>query len=137
VAAGLAALGTGTSACGSDQAAYKNVPRPPSPITVTASIDKHRVRVSPTRFGAGPVEIIVSNQSGAVRQVTFETDEIGGPAGGIRTSTGPIGATDTATIQVDPRKGTYRLGVRERAILPARIVVGARRPSAQNELLQP
>jgi hypothetical protein len=125
------------AACGSDDTAYVNAPRPPATIMVTAAIDKHRVRVSPRTFGAGPVEIIVSNQSGATQLITLETDEIGGPPGGIRTSSGPVASSDTTKIQADPRKGRYRLGVRDRRILPATILVGDRRASAQDELLQP
>jgi hypothetical protein len=49
VAAVVAIAGCGTS---SD---YKNDPRPPSPIVLTASIDDQRVSVSPQRFGAGPI----------------------------------------------------------------------------------
>src|SRR3954451_10167258 len=42
--------------CGSEND-YANNPRPPSPITITASINDGRVEVSPERFGAGPVTL--------------------------------------------------------------------------------
>ena len=136
-AVGLAVLGAAADGCGSEQADYRNASRPPSPITVSAAIDQHRVRVSPKSFGAGPVTIIVSNQSGAAQRITFETDEVAGSSPGIRTSSGPVAPSDTTTLQADPREGTYRLGVGGHAIAPAAIVVGARRPSSQNQLLQP
>ena len=124
--------------CGSDEAAdYQNKPRPPAPINVTAAIDGDRVRVSPVTFGSGPVVFIISNQSGAPQTVTFETDEIGGDGGGITRSTSEIASRSTAQLKVDPPEGTYRLSASESGIRPAEIEVGARRKSAQNELLQP
>jgi hypothetical protein len=124
--------------CGSDDTVeYGNEDRPPAPINVTAAIDGDRVRVSPRRFGSGPVVIIISNQSGAAQSVTFETDEIGGSAGGITRSTQEITARSTGQLKVDPPEGTYRLSASAGDITPAEIVVGARRASAQDELLQP
>jgi hypothetical protein len=134
-AAALALAGV-SAGCG-DSGTFANQPRPAAPITVTAAIDKSRVRVSPERFGAGPVTVIVSNQSGSAQDITFETDEIGGTQAGIRKSAGPVADQDTATLQVDPREGTYRLGVKSRAIKPAAITVGKARKSSQDELLQP
>jgi hypothetical protein len=124
--------------CGEDDAAdHGNKPRPPAPINVTAAIDSDRVRVSPRAFGSGPVVIIISNQSGAPQTVTFETDEIGGDSGGIQRSTPEIAARSTGQLQVDPPEGTYRLSASAGDITPAAVRVGERRPSAQNELLQP
>ena len=124
--------------CGEDDAAeYGNKPRPPAPINVTAAVDSDRVRVSPRAFGSGPVVIIISNQSGAPQTVTFETDEIGGDSGGIQRSTPEIAARSTGQLQVDPPEGTYRLSASAGDITPAALRVGERRPSAQNELLQP
>jgi hypothetical protein len=119
--------------CG-DTADRENEPRPPAPINVTAAIDSDRVRVSPVRFGSGPVVFIISNQSGAAQTVTFETD---GNDGGIQRSTSEIEARSTAQLKVDPPEGSYTLSAGSDDIAPAAIRVGARRPSAQNELLQP
>jgi hypothetical protein len=124
--------------CGGDDSAdYQNKPRPPAPINVTAAIDDTRVRVSPGRFGSGPVVFIISNQSGAPQTVTFETDEIGGDSGGITSSTREIAARSTGQLKVDPPEGSYTLSAGTGSIRPAAIRVGARRESAQNELLQP
>ena len=122
---------------GEDTADYQNKPRPPAPINVTAAIDSDRVRVSPGSFGSGPVVFIISNQSTAPQRVTFETDEIGGSSGGIQRSTREIATRSTAQLKVDPPEGTYRLSASSRGVRPAAIEVGARRESAQNELLQP
>jgi hypothetical protein len=124
--------------CGGDDAADRsNKPRPPAPINVTAAVDSDSVRVSPRTFGSGPVVIIISNQSGAPQTVTLETDEIGGDSGGIRRSTPEIAARSTGELKVDPPEGTYQLSASSGDITPASLVVGERRPSAQNELLQP
>jgi hypothetical protein len=124
--------------CGEeDTAEYGNEPRPPAPINVTAAIDNDRVRVSPGRFGSGPVVFIISNQSTAPQRVTFETDEIGGESGGISRSTREIAARSTGQLKVDPPQGTYSLSASSNSIRPAAIEVGERRESAQNELLQP
>lgn len=133
---GALVLAGSLSACG-DSGRFANQPRPPAPITVTAAIDKSRVRVSPEKFGAGPVTIIVSNQSGLPQEITFETDEVGGTQAGIRKSVGPVADRDTANLQVDPREGAYRLSVKTRAIQPAQLTVGPPRKSSQDELLQP
>jgi hypothetical protein len=135
VAAATALLGS--TGCGSGEPEYTNAPRPPAPLTVTGAINEGRVRVSPADFGAGPITIIVSNQSGAARELTFETDEVGGAQGGIRRTVGPIADHSTAELQANPREGTYRLGVGDKAIEPATITVGKPRPSAQDQLLQP
>jgi uncharacterized protein (DUF58 family) len=138
VAAGAVALAGFAAGCGSDQGKFANRPRPPEPITVTAAIDHDRVRVSPATFGAGGITVLVSNQSGAAQELTFETDEIGGPPDAIRKSVGPVADGDTAQLQVNPpRRGTYRLSVKDPAIRPATITVGPRRPSSQNDLLTP
>jgi hypothetical protein len=122
------------SACGSDNASYTNAPRPPSPINVTAAITNERIQVSPRRFGAGPIVLIISNQSSAAQAVTFETD--GGEAG-IRQTTSAINPAGTAQLQIDVDQGSYQLSVADRDIRPASVRVGKPRPSAQNALLQP
>ena len=119
--------------CGSDTS-YKNEPRPPSPIVVTASINKNAVAVSPKRFGAGPITLIVTNQTGASQQLTVEINN-GQP--GFKGRTGPINPRDTGQLKGNLGRGTYSVHVDGGAIRPARLTVGRERPSAQNDLLQP
>jgi hypothetical protein len=135
--AGLAVLAAAAAGCGSDRASYRNDARPPAPITVTGRIGATGIEISPKSFGAGPVTILVSNQTAASQVLTFETDEVGGTTVGMRRSAGPVGPEGTVQIKADPRQGTYRLAVRDRAIKPVAITVGAPRPSGQNDLLQP
>lgn len=133
-AAGLAAFGAG---CGGDEGERSNKPRPPTPINVTAAVDDTAVRVSPRTFGSGPVVFIVSNQSTQPQRVTFETDEINGDTGGIRSSTREIAPRSTAELKADPPEGSYRLSVSSGDVNPASIEVSTRRESAQGELLIP
>jgi hypothetical protein len=132
----LPALAVVLVGCGAESS-YKNKPRPPAPINVTASINAHRVSVSPTRFGAGPIVLTVSNQTGRVQTVTFETNELGGSKPGVRARSKPIAPRGTGTLQVDARSGVYALSTRDRTIRPAAVRVGRKRASAQNDLLQP
>ena len=116
---------------------YKNDPRPPAPINVTAAITNSKVSVSPERFGAGPIVLVISNQSSSAQEVTFQTDELGGEEPGRTFSTTPINPRGTATLKVEVRQGDWRLGTRDGGIRAAAVSVGRQRKSAQNELLQP
>src|SRR4051812_27111189 len=128
------ALALSASGCGSDNTSYKNTPRPPAPINVTAAITDSQIKVSPRRFGAGPIVLIISNQSSDAQAVTFETD---GRETGIRQTTSAITPAGTAQLQIDLHQGTYELSVDDRRIRPASVRVGSQRASAQNALLQP
>jgi hypothetical protein len=131
------ALVLGAAGCGGSGGDYKNELRPPSPIVVTASVSKDAVSVSPRKLGAGPISLIVTNQTGASQQVTIETDTATGNGPGIRQETGPINPRDTATLKADVAPGTYRVHVVGDGIRAATIRVGSERASAQNDLLQP
>jgi len=129
-------LAFGVVSCGAESD-YANKPRPPAPISVTAAIDKTRIRVSPPTFGGGPVVFIISNQSGADQKVTFESDELGAEHGGIRRATNTIEPRSTANLKVDAPEGTYTLTASGDNVAPATIEIGKRRPSSQNDLLLP
>src|SRR3954471_9711998 len=120
----IATLSLALVGCGSDSD-YANRPRPPVPITVTAAIAQNRILVSPARFGAGPITLVVTNQTPQSQELTFETSELGGSQSGVRQQSGPINPQSTATLKADVRKGSYVL--RGRGVRPARIVVGPRR----------
>lgn len=125
------------SGCGGEDDEYTNEPRPPAPIVISASINDDRVSVSPRTFGAGPITLIVTNQTDEAREVTLETDEIGGDAPGIEQNSGPINPGDTASLKADLETGTYRVAVDGGGIAATSLRVGDARPSAQNDLLQP
>jgi hypothetical protein len=129
-------LALGLASCGAEED-YANKPRPAAPISVTAAIDSEQVRVSPPKFGAGPVTFIISNQSGEPQRLTFESDEIAAATGGITRSTGTIQSRSTGQLKVDPREGSYTLSASGGNVAPASVTVGAPRPSSQNDLLLP
>ena len=133
VVLGVATLIAG---CGEEDD-YKNEPRPPAPIVVSAAITADRVSVSPRTFGAGPITLIVTNQTQSDQELVLETEEIGGNAPGIEQETGPISPGDTASLKADLREGTYRVAVDGRGIAEAALDVGEPRESSQNQLLQP
>jgi hypothetical protein len=123
-------------ACGSS-ADYKNDPRPPGPIVITGYISDQRVSVSPRSLGAGPISLIVTNQTGTAQRVTLESAGPAGSGPGIKQVTAPISPQDTATLKVDVKPGSYSVHVGADAIRAARLKVGPERKSAQNDLLQP
>ena len=129
-------LVVGLASCG-DDSDYANNPRPPEPIVISASINNGKVSVSPQSFGAGPVTLIVANETERAQEITLETDEIGGSSPGITQKTGPINPGDTASLKADLKTGTYRVAAGDDGIKAAALDVGKSRPSAQNELLQP
>jgi hypothetical protein len=129
----LALAGVLVAGCGASND-YKNEPRPPAPIVVTASINKNQVAVSPKRFGAGPITLIVTNQTGASQQLTVEVNS--GQAG-FKGRTGPINPHDTGQLKADLGRGTYSVHVDGNSVRPAQLTVGRERASAQNDLLQP
>lgn len=120
-------------ACGQER--YHNThPRPPAPLTISAYISSSRVSASPASFGAGPINVLVTNQSQTSQEVTFET---GGSGSSVTQTTGPINPGDTGQIKLFVRQGEYRLRASSGAISPATLMVGSERASAQNEVLQP
>ncbi|HEX2127065.1 MAG TPA: hypothetical protein VHF45_10960 [Thermoleophilaceae bacterium] len=88
-------VGAVAAGCGEDD--FANEPRPPLPVELTGVIQEDAVTVSPSRIGAGPVVITISNQTRRDTTITLE---------GTATSTrvGPVAPLDTATIEstLDP-----------------------------------
>jgi hypothetical protein len=147
------------TACGSDSS-YTNCLRPPVPINVSAAITKRSVSLSPTKLGAGPIVLLVTNQSDASQVATLQADDLQSPGqanpeqnavkqpdgcprdtaqrSGLRQSTGPINPADTAQVKVVVKRDTtYTLKTDDSKISPARLKVTRDRPSAQNVLLTP
>jgi len=139
----LVALGTTAVAavaivgCGSDSD-YKNTDRPAAPIIITALIAKDRISVSPTKFGAGPIQLKVVNSTDRSQSVTLETtDDPGSGKAGVRQVAGPINPNDNATLSADVRQGTYSVHVSGDDIRAATLDVGKQRPTSQQDLMLP
>jgi hypothetical protein len=130
LAAALVGLVLTLSACGSNSD-DRNQPRPPVPINISVELSPTRVTASPAKFGAGPITLLISNQSGASQTLTID-----GPR--LRQSAGPINPQDTATLKVTVGSGAYQLAADPASGLkPGRLTVGPERTSAQNQLLLP
>ena len=129
LAVALAALPLGLAACGSSEQRTSNL-RPPTPINVSTVIGERAVTASPSKFGAGQIVIVASNQSSSSQTLTID-----GPR--VRRSVGPINPDDTATLKVTVAPGEYMLSGGSADLEPAKLKVGPKRPSAQNKLLQP
>lgn len=130
----IAALVPVLAACGETED-HPNKNRPAAAINVTAAIIDGRVAVSPDEFGAGPIRLVITNQSGREQALTFRT---AGSEAGITRSTAPIRPDGTATLEVDGiSEGSYEVRTEDAAIKPATVTAGAARPSAQDQLLQP
>ena len=131
LAGAVAVAGAG---CG-DEEDHANLERPAASVNVTAAIADGRVNVSPERIGAGPIRLIVSNQTRSAQSLTFET---GGNDPGVTRESAPIPPSGTGTLEVDDvAEGEYEIRSSDRKLRPAAISVGAPRPSAQDQLLLP
>ena len=125
----------GITGCGSDTKDYANNPRPAVPIIVTAAINSQEVSLSPKVIGAGPISLIIANETGASQKVTLESEGL--DKKGLKQETGPISPAETATLKANIDTGTYSVHVDGDAIKAATLRVGKERESAQNDLLQP
>ncbi|HEX8741715.1 MAG TPA: hypothetical protein VF712_01145 [Thermoleophilaceae bacterium] len=122
------------SGCGDDDD-FENKPRPPVPVQLSGVITDSEVSVEPRSIGAGPIVLIVSNQTEQAHTVTLD-----GPSG--TEEVGPINPLDTGRIQHNLNQGTYeiRAGSDEavdREITAAKLAVGPPRPSSSNDVLLP
>jgi hypothetical protein len=135
--AALLALALGVpiiSGCGSDDK-FENEPRPPAPIQLSGVITDGEVSVQPAKVGAGPIVLIVSNQTGQSHTVTLD-----GPSG--TEEVGPINPSDTGRIQHNLEQGSYEVRAGsdkavDEEIQAAKLVVGPKRPSSSNSVLLP
>jgi hypothetical protein len=114
---------------------FENKPRPPTPVQLTGVVTDKQVTVSPKRVGAGPVILLVSNQTDSAHTITLE-------GGGTTDTVGPINPLDTAMLQQTLKPGTYtvKAGSKQAAtkvIKPGTLTVGQSRSSSSNQLLLP
>jgi hypothetical protein len=114
---------------------FKNEPRPPTPVQLTGVVTDKAVTISPDRVGAGPVILIVSNQTQQAHTITLD-------GGGTTDTVGPVQPLDTAKLQQTLKSGTYTVKAGSPAattheISPGTLTVGAPRPSSSNQLLLP
>src|SRR5205807_9871456 len=106
---------------------YKNAQRPPAPLNITASVSSGGIAVSPSSFGAGPIVLIVTNQTGASQEITFESNELGASKPGVTQTTEPINPRGTGQLTVNVTQGRYRVRAGNADIAPAQLNVGPQR----------
>src|SRR5947207_3848161 len=73
---------------------FKNKLRPPVPIQLTAVVTDKDITVSPSKFGAGPITLIISNQTQQSHSVTLEPAPLNKKSAPTQT-VGPINPLDT------------------------------------------
>jgi hypothetical protein len=136
IAVVLASAALLATACG-DTEPRENRERPAAPVTLTAAVHDDGIQVSPGVTGAGPIVLVVSNQTAKPQKVTFETDELGGRTGGNTASTPLIEPQGTGRLSIDARTGRYAVHVRDRRVRAAHVKIGPPRKSSQDQLLLP
>ena len=130
---GLAIAAVIVAGCGDED--FKNEARAPIREALTGVIQNDKVTVSPSKIGAGPVEITISNQTKADHTVTLEGES-------IVERQGPVAPGDTVTIQKTLAKGSYEVKAGSekavpREIRPAVLRIGKERKNSNNDLLLP
>jgi hypothetical protein len=120
--------------CGGDDD-FKNEPRPPVPVQLSGVITETEVSVEPRSIGAGPIVLIVDNQTDQAHTVTLD-----GPSG--TEEVGPIPPRVAGRIQHDLAQGSYEVragsdAATDKEIEPAKLAVGPKRPSSSNDVLLP
>jgi hypothetical protein len=118
--------------CGGGTGSFANRPRPPEPITITGSVSNSRVLISPATFGAGPIDLIVTNA--ASRSVSLAVQDANGHAVANLQSINPETPGD---VKFDIAPGDYVVIASESGIKPAELHVGSERASTGNGVLQP
>jgi hypothetical protein len=130
---GLAIAAAIVAGCGGED--FKNEARAPIREALTGVIQNDKVTVSPSKIGAGPVEITISNQTKADHTVTLEGES-------IVERQGPVAPGDTLTIQKTLTQGSYEVKAGSekavpREIRPAVLRIGKERKNSNNDLLLP
>lgn len=130
---GLAIAAAIVAGCGGED--FKNEARAPIREALTGVIQNDKVTVSPSKIGAGPVEITISNQTKADHTVTLEGES-------IVERQGPVAPGDTLTIQKTLTQGSYEVKAGSekavpREIRPAILRIGKERKNSNNDLLLP
>jgi hypothetical protein len=120
--------------CGGDEK-FENEPRPPAPVQLTGVIRDDKLTVSPNRVGAGPVILLISNQTDDPHTITLD-------GSGITETVGPVNPLDTAKLQQTLDEGSYEVKAgSERAVAkeisPAVLEIGPERKSSKNQVLLP
>jgi hypothetical protein len=130
----LAMGGSIFAGCGGEED-FANDPRPAAPVQLTGVITEKGVTVSPDRVGAGPIILLISNQTDEARTVTLD-------GGGTTDTVGPVNPQDVAKLQQTVETGDYtvKAGAAKavaKELEPATLRVGKPRKSSSDQVLLP
>jgi hypothetical protein len=114
---------------------FANKPRPPVPVQLTGVITDKGVTISPNRVGAGPIVLLISNQTQQAHTITLDGQS-------TEDTVGPINPLDTAKLQQTLKQGSYQVKAGSdravaREIKPAKLSVGPQRRDSSNQVLLP
>lgn len=133
LASGVASAALLLAGCGGGGKDFADQPRPASPITLTGVITPKGVTVSPNRVGAGPVVILVSNQTEVPRTLILD----GSAIAPLRTD--PVSPTGTGRIQTTLARGIYTVKAGSthavlKELRPAHLLIGQPRPDSNDQV---
>jgi len=128
----LGATATIASGCGGGSETFKNNPGPPAPINITGSVSNSRVMISPRSFGAGPINLYVTNAASKSVTLTVRSTS-GAPVARLQS----INPDTPGVVKFDAAPGDYQVIASQPGIRPAELHVGNERPSAASDVLQP
>ena len=133
-AALLALAATTVTGCGGGSH-FENKPRPAVPIQLTGVITDKGVTISPNKVGAGPIVLLISNQTQDAHTITLDGSD-------TKDTVGPINPLDTAKLQQTLRQGTYQVRAgSSKAVMKelkaGKLAVGAPRESSSSQLELP
>jgi hypothetical protein len=97
------ALSLGATACGSSSHTAASVASPPSRVSVSALIAPGRIAIDPSRLGAGPITLTVTNQASRAEELVISRS---GSSRAVA-HTGRIGPQGTTQIVLDLTRGNY------------------------------
>lgn len=131
--ASTAVIGAVLAGCGGGGTNFADKPRPAAPVQLNGVINNAGVQISPAHIGAGPVQILVSNQTKAPHTLELNGANI------ATVTTAPIGAGNTGQIQATLQRGVYTVKAGSshavvRELKPARLVIGPPRADSNNQL---
>jgi hypothetical protein len=114
---------------------FQNKPRPPAPVQLTGVITDKGVTVSPNRVGAGPVILLISNQTQDAHTITLDGEN-------TKDTVGPINPLDTAKLQQTVEQGSYQVKAgssraAKKELKPGTLDVGPPRKSSSDQVLLP
>jgi hypothetical protein len=108
---------------------FKNDPGQPIPAEVSVKIATDGVVVSPKEFGAGLVNFTVANLTNQTGSLVIR--------GPVNAESDAMGPSDTQTIKVQVKSGSYEASANGIGVRPFSFSVGPERPTGQNQLLLP